>query len=123
MKKLLQTAVLGFGLILSTGALANERVPHFKAEPSETLAQAVANFSEYNQKLKTILDQDLTPESMVKIHQLTYTIENAIAKIKEEVDIMANNLEAVHIASETMDTDTAKTKGKAYLEAAGKLIK
>ncbi|MFV9474388.1 DUF6746 family protein [Advenella sp. RU8] len=123
MKKLLKTAVLGFGLMLSTGALANERAPHFKGEPSETLAQAVANFSEYNQKLSGILEQDLTAENMAKIHQLTYTIENAIAKIKEEVDTMADNLEAVHIASETMDTNTAKTKGKAYLEAAGTLVK
>ena len=123
MKKLLQTAVLGFGLLLSTGALATERVPHFKGEPAETLTQAVANLSAYNQKLNTLLEQDLTAENMIKVHQLSYTLENALEKIKEEVDTMADNLEAMHIASETMDTNTAKTKGKAYLEAAGTLVK
>lgn len=123
MKKHMQIAVLGLGLVLSSTALANQPVKHYKGEPSETLMQAVANFSEYNQKLKAILKQDLTQENMGQIHQLSYTLENAIAKMKEEINTMADNLEAVHIASETMDTETTKTKGKAYLETAGTLIK
>ena len=123
MKKFMRTAVLGLGLVFSTSVLASAPVAHYKGEPSESLAQAVAHFSEYNQKLKTLLDKDLTPESMGQIHQLTYTLENALAKIKEEVCLMADDLEAVHVASETMDTRAAQTKAKSYLEAAGTLIK
>lgn len=100
------------------------RPDHYKGEASATLEQAVANFSEYNTKLAAILAKDsLSPADMNDIHQLTYTLENALEKMREEMTDLAAELEEVHIASETVDTVTAKAKGNAYLETARKLVK
>ena len=45
--------------------------------------QAVANFSEYNGKLEGLIQQEhLSPQDMHEVHMLTYTLENALAKIQ-----------------------------------------
>ena len=62
MKSLILAATLAL-VPLSTPAWASgagERGAHFEGKPSATLAQAVANFNEYNLKLKAILDGKLT---------------------------------------------------------------
>ena len=57
---------------------AGESVSHYKGKPAETLPQAVANFSEYNRKLKVLLDGPVTDADMDEVHQLTYTLETLI---------------------------------------------
>ena len=62
MKSLIFAATLAL-VPFSTPAWASgagERAAHFEGKPSATLAQAVANFNEYNLKLKAILDGKLT---------------------------------------------------------------
>lgn len=44
------------------------------------------------------------------------TLENAIARVDKELETMAEQVEAVHIASETGDTETVTRDGRAYLE-------
>lgn len=86
MKKLVQCAVLTFTAVGFTGAVlaSDDRPDHFKGVPSETLEAAVGNFSEYNKKLAEILAKDeLTPEDMVHVHELTYTLENALEKLEK----------------------------------------
>ena len=102
---------------------ANERPDHYQAKASDTLAQAVANFSSSNQKLQRLLDSELTPERMVEIHEITYTLEVALEKIHTEAGILKDTLEEVHIASERMDTTTVKARGEAYLTSATTLVK
>ena len=123
MKKSLTTLLLMISGFLVCNATAEERPDHFKGKAADTLQQAVANFTEYNQKLKDLLAAELTPQSMAEIHQLTYTIEVALEKIHSETTKLKDTLEQVHIASERMDMATAKSSGDAYIEAAQTLVK
>ena len=114
---LLTCAALTFPVI----SFADE-VEHYEGKESATLKEAVANFSEYNEKLEKILDGELTPEAMNEIHRLTYTLENALGKINEEFDGLAETLEEIHLASESADTKGVATNGKDYLETSRTVI-
>jgi len=102
---------------------AEDRPEHFKGLPADTLAQAVANFSEYNGKLEGLIQQEhLSPQDMHEVHMLTYTLENALAKIKAELAALAEPLEAVHLASERSAPETVKKQGQFYLDNARQII-
>lgn len=110
--------------LASSAVIADQRPDHFKGQPSETLPQAVSNFSEYNQKLSALVEKnELTPAEMHQVHELTYTLENALEKIRDELKGLADTLEEVHVASESADADTVKTKGREYLETSRQLVK
>ena len=123
MKQCLTAALLATACLLTSIAQADERPDHFKGKAADTLEQAVANFSEYNQKLNTLLQAELTPLAMAEIHQLTYTLEVALEKIHSETGKLKDTLEEVHIASEHMDVAAAKRSGDAYIKAAQTLVK
>jgi hypothetical protein len=98
-------------------------VEHVEGLPAETPEQAVMNVSASNGKLQTVLDKgNLDGQDLATIHELTYTIENALAKINAELSTLAETLEEVHIASETADIDREKTKGHEYLSIALELV-
>src|SRR5690606_14131897 len=99
MKRLILAATLALAPLASPAwaSGAGERSAHFEGKPSATLAQAVANFSEYNLKLNAILDGKVTDADMAEVHQLTYTLENALKKINEEMSALAGTLEEVHL--------------------------
>lgn len=120
-KTLLLTALCS-GLMATT-AVADDRPEHFKGEPAPDLKTAVANFSSYNQQLADLLAQDeLGPQDLAKVHELSYTLENALEKINEETDSMAVTLEEVHLGSETNDPERVRENGATYLEAAQTLV-
>ena len=109
-------------LPLSVLASGDDRPDHAEGKPSADLDQALSNLSTYNAKLAALVSQDsLSPQQMHDVHMLTYTLENALERLEEEVEAMAEDLEAVHIASERADPDTVRSRGAAYLEASGKL--
>lgn len=111
-------------LSLSATAVADERPDHYKGERSDTLEQAMANLVDYNGQLEAILAKDeLGPEDTAKIHELTYTLENALARIESEVEALEETLEEVHVASERYEVDTVRTQGRKYLDNAAKLTK
>lgn len=112
-------------LLLSVFGLvqADNRPDHFKGLPSNTLEEAVKNFSEYNQKLSEVLARPVSQRDLVVVHQLTYTLENALEKIHEEVTQLVDTLEELHVASEGTDPQEMKRKGDVYLKAATTLIK
>ena len=100
----------------------DDRPDHFKGGPSADLDQALANLKVYNGKLAALVAlEKLSPQQMHEVHMLTYTLENALERLENEVEAMAEDLEAVHIASEHSDPATVRSKGAAYLNAAGKL--
>lgn len=108
---------------LSAAVIADERPDHFKGKSSATLSEAVANFSEFNEQLSVIVARDnLEPADMVKVHELTYTLENALEKIRSELDDLADTLEEVHVASERMDADAVKAQGQKYLQTSNEVI-
>ncbi|EWH01384.1 DUF6746 family protein [Halomonas sp. BC04] len=102
--------------LLIASASASSSPDHFKGEPAETLADAVANFSEYNQQLAALLAQDeLSITDLGTIHELTYTLENALEKIDEEVETMAVTLEEVHLARKPAISNGSAPTGRPIL--------
>ena len=109
---------------LSGAAHADERPDHFEGERAATLDEALAHLSTYNARLESILAKDeLGPEDTAEIHELTYTLENALAKIKSEVEGLEETLEEVHVASERYEVETVRSQGRKYLDDAAKLAK
>lgn len=125
MKSLILTATVVLASFASPAWASGggDRTAHFEAKPSGTLTEAVANFAEYNDKLRAILDGKVTDADMADVHQLTYTLENALKKINEEMAGLAVTLEEVHLASEKLDRDAVLTHGRAYLSVADEVVK
>lgn len=111
-------------LALQGSVIASDDMPqHFKGVPSHTLEEAVKNFSEYNKKLSVIMLKDeLKPVDMAEIHQLTYTLENALDVIEDAIDNIEDNLEDLHKASEKAHYDKALKAGREYLDESRKII-
>ncbi|MFC7160177.1 DUF6746 family protein [Pseudidiomarina halophila] len=102
----------------------DERYEHYKGQPAKTLDQALFNLANYNEKMAELIkDGELSAEDMANIHQLSYTLENALQKLDKEVDTLQEVLEEVHLASETMDYETVKNQGKVYLDTSAKIVK
>ncbi|MBV2128022.1 DUF6746 family protein [Arsukibacterium indicum] len=109
---------------LSFASVADEQRPdHFKGQQAASLTEAVELFRTSNQKLKQLLQGDLSPEAMVEIHQLTYTLENALEKIHSETTELKEVLEEVHLGSENMDFAKVKKQAARYLDTATTLVK
>lgn len=117
----LLTSAAGLGV---AQADEDQRYEHFKGQPAKNLEQALFNLANFNAKLEDIMTKDeLTPNDMATIHQLSYTLENALQRLDEEVDTMQEVLEEVHLASESMDYETVQKQGKVYLESTAKIVK
>lgn len=121
-------SLLFAGLVLAFGfsdlALADERPDHFEGEKAASLEEALVHLASYNAKLEAVLAKDeLGPEDTAEVHQLTYTLENALAKIKSEVEGLEETLEEVHVASERYEVGTVRSQGRKYLDDAAKLAK
>lgn len=112
-------------LAVSVAAMAHsDRPDHFAGLPANSLTEAVQNFSTYNAKLAELVAlETLTPHQLHEVHQLTYTLENALEKMREELAELAEVLEEVHVASEYSDASTVKARGQVYLDTAGKLVR
>lgn len=125
MKRTVLMIAMAFGFASFMGAaLADEKFQHYEPKPSETLEEAVNNLSEYNGLMTEVLDrEELSDDDMEQIHQLTYTLEVALAKITEEMSGVAATLEEVHLASE--ERNEAKLRGNAqvYLETTQTVVK
>ncbi len=125
MKKLpllVAAPLLVFGL--SGNALADDRPDHFEGEKATTLEEAFSHLSSYNAQLEAILAKDeLGPEDTAKIHELTYTLENALDRIDSEVEDLEETLEALHVASERYEVGTVRTRGREYLDKSAKLVR
>ncbi|MFO8155770.1 MAG: DUF6746 family protein [Thiohalospira sp.] len=124
MKQLVVASVLVLAASASNSLFADDDYEHFEAVESPDLDTALENLAEYNEKLRAILDGDsLSPSDMGKVHELTYTLENALGRIEEEVEEVAEVLEEVHQASERADRETVQSSGEAYLSTTDKLVK
>lgn len=110
-------------LALVPAAQADERPDHYEGRQAASLEEALRLFSESNARLTEMLQrEDLSLNDLASVHELSYTMENALQKINAEVAQMAIELEAVHLASEQADFDTVREQGRAYLERAQKLV-
>lgn len=122
MRRLLLIPALGLFCAAAAVQADDDRPEHFEGERSETLEQALDNLREYNARLSAIVERDeLTAAEMAEIHELSYTLENALERIDDEVDELAEVLEEVHIASEEMNRDTVRKQAPAYLQGSQSL--
>jgi hypothetical protein len=105
----------------------HERADHFEGKEAETYDEAVSNMKTANNRLEELLAQDeLAGSDFLKIHRMSYTMENALAVIREESDgdyeDVAESLEAVHLASEKRDAKTVRQEGQKYLDGANAML-
>ncbi len=114
-------SVMGFASVVNASGPGD--VKHHEGKPANTLTEAVANFSEYNAKLEAILGGAVTDNDMHDIHILTYTLENALGKINDELAELAQVLEELHLATERMDREAVLEHGRNYLTTSREVIK
>ncbi len=116
------TSLLVF-VLSGSAAFAGERVEHFKGKPAATIEQARANLSEYHRRMAGILAGDsLSPKDMAEIHQITYTLENALKHIAGELKSLQEELEKIHLASERNEAATIRAVAPNYLSTYGRLF-
>ena len=122
MKTLIASTALALALAVPASAQEEEHADHYEPVPSETFAEAVENFNEYNARVGEILEkEELSFEDMEQIHQYTYTIETALAKINETLEDLPATLERVHLASEGDNPDELRGLAEVYMETAMEL--
>lgn len=109
-------------LAASTSLMADERVDHFKGLPAESLEVAVNNLTAYNQELQSLLAAELDQAALTRVHNVTYTLENALHKVQEEMQVLAETLEELHLASERYSAEAVSGHGQAYLEQAARVL-
>ncbi|MCC5992150.1 MAG: hypothetical protein JJT99_06470 [Rhodobacteraceae bacterium] len=118
-----RTALIAALALSTMPVFADERVDHYAAEGSATLAEALDNFSTYNKRMAAVLARpEMTRDNMEDIHQLTYTLEVALERIIAEATELADLLEEVHLASEGADAEKLVGLSKAYLAVARQLV-
>ena len=114
-------------LVLSltmTGGLAADEIspdgrPHFSGKEADSLKEAYHYFEEGNEELEDYLKgETIEGSDLAHIHELTYTLENAIAKMQTALSNLATTLEEVHLASEKGDADIVLESGREYLSIA-----
>ncbi|WEJ62437.1 DUF6746 family protein [Thiomicrorhabdus lithotrophica] len=122
MRKLFKLTIVGALLSMNTFVFASES-SHFKGGKVENLSEAVQAFSEQNKKFAAIIEKgSIELKEMGDIHQMTYSMENALRKIKAEVAEMEVLLEEVHEASEHGEKQKVLKEGQKYLEKAQTLV-
>jgi len=121
----IRCAVALTAMLFTAPAFADEERPqHFDAVEPKSLQEALTYFSIYSEALADILDKDaLSGADMHRIHEMSYTLENALAKMREELAGTAEALESVHLASERADAETVRGQGAAFLKTAQQLSK
>ena len=123
MRPIAPRTLLAAGALLCTTALPAAEVDHYPGKKAETLEEAVSNLREYNGRVAELLEDDeLTSSDMARVHKLSYTIENALKRIRTELDTMAGTLETVHLGSERGETGTVRNRGRMFLERSRTLI-
>lgn len=121
MKKII--AIGALCLMSSFASHADDKYQHFASVDSPNLSAALCNLQLYNDKISSLVNQpSLTVVDMVKIHELTYTLENALKQISTDLTDMAEDLEKMHLASESIDAEVISTSGEKYLAATNALV-
>jgi hypothetical protein len=107
-----------FCLTFSAASFASDErnYDHFPGLKAPTMAIALCNISRYNDLLMQIIKKDeISVAEMTEVHELTYTLENAIGKLSEDLIQAKVDLEQVHLASETLQVAIIKRHADLYL--------
>ena len=112
-----------FFLIFAGSVSADQRPQHYEGKAADTLAVAFENLAETNTRIaQLVADGDMQPEELSELHQLTYTAENSLGKITEELEALKEVLEVIHLSSEDFDSATVLKQAPVYLNASQELL-
>jgi hypothetical protein len=127
MKKVLSLTILALGMSLSPALFANEKVPeraaHYQGKQASDLNEAIANLKDGNARLKELLAGKVGEYDMHDIHSLSYTLEEAVARLRDELATVADELESMHFYSEGLKREEVIKHGNAYLEGIERFVK
>lgn len=127
MNKPLTFAALAAALLLAPAAFADgpppERVSHYQGKQASDLAEAFANLRDGNARLRELLAGPVGEYDMHDIHSLSYTLEEAVARLREELGEIADDLESMHFYSEGLKRDEVIRYGNAYLDGIEQFVK
>ena len=94
-----------------------EQLKATEGQPIETLKQAVDALALNNDLLEVLLDKsEMTESDLAIIQRLTETIENALRKIDEEVDIMLEQVLEVRAGVDGQEHERIRDSGQNYLQ-------
>ncbi len=94
-----------------------EQLEEAQGQSINTLQQAVDALELRNDLLDVLLSkEELTERDMAIIQQLTETIENALAKIDEELDVMRDHVQEVNAGAEGQEQERVRENGREYLD-------
>jgi hypothetical protein len=100
-----------------------EQLEEAEGQPMDTLQEAMDALELRNDLLGVLLEkEDMTDADLAIIQQLTDTIENALAKIDEELDIMRDQVQTVSESADGQDQQRVRESGKDYLERINTLM-
>ena len=123
MKKFLTSSV-AILLLTAPTLFAGEEYDHFPALEATNTTVAICNLNSFNASLQAILNKpQISVEDMVKVHELTYTLENAVQRLQQDLVVIAEDLEKAHKASEALQQESVRASGNAYLSALELLLK
>lgn len=126
MKGSLALIALCAGIALASPTHAAEpppqRVDHYQAKQANDVAEAVANLREANNKLAELLSGEVNDYAMHDIHSLSYTVEESLARIMDEMKMLLDTAQDMHFATEGLKRDAVIDYGEAYLTGVRKII-
>ena len=101
----------------------DDRVEHFEGKSAQTIEQALENLQVANRQLEVLLaSEPINAGVSYEIHQLTYTLENALERLEDELEQAQETLERVHLASEANQGDVLAKEGPRYLDLSQRLF-
>jgi hypothetical protein len=101
---------------------APPRVDHYQARQADGIAETVANLKEANRKLAELLGGEVDEYAMHDIHSLSYTIEESLLRLANELRQLHGIAGDMHFATEGMKRDAVIDYGEAYLSGVRKII-
>lgn len=119
-------AVITIGLV-GTSTNADDKVDHYEGKKFSNVAEAKKTLIETSQKMADIVDDaDLDVSKMERVHETSYTTEDAVSYLNKETKAdlkeLAEKLEEVHLASEGHKSDELRRHYVTYqAELAGYL--
>lgn len=99
-----------------------ERVDHFQAKQADGVVEAIANLREANAKLAELLSGEVNDYAMNDIHSLSYTVEESLTRIIEEMKMLLDTAGDMHFATEGLKRDAVIDYGDAYLSGVRNII-
>jgi len=121
MKTILRIATLSIFFSLSANTYS-EGTDHFEGKKFDNIAEAVEVLKDYNQRFEDKMNGQLDALTLHEIHELSYTMEDALAYITSTLYTVAEELETVHQATEHASPDTVRDSGTKYLELTRAII-